>query len=78
VPLSYQAVGKKLLLVEELPQGVLARYERDVSAIAHIISHRGVLPEEPGEWYEVQWKHREGKHRPLGRVNWERQAFAIG
>ena len=32
--LEYQAVGRKLLLVDELPQGALARYERDVAAIA--------------------------------------------
>jgi uncharacterized protein with von Willebrand factor type A (vWA) domain len=32
--LEYQAVGRKLLMVDELPQGTLARYERDVAAIA--------------------------------------------
>ncbi len=35
--LEYQAIGRKLLLVDELPQGALARYERDVSAIGYAV-----------------------------------------
>ena len=33
--LDYQAIGRKLLLVDELPNGALSRYERDVAAVAH-------------------------------------------
>jgi hypothetical protein len=44
--LEYQAVGRKLLMVDELPQGALARYERDVAAIAHVISRRGAVPDQ--------------------------------
>jgi len=44
--LEYQAVGRKLLLVDELPQGALARYERDVAAIAHVIARRGAVPDQ--------------------------------
>lgn len=51
--LEYQAVGRKLLLVDELPQGALARYERDVSAIAHIISRRGAVPDQIQEGEEI-------------------------
>tara|TARA_Y100000310_G_scaffold72876_2_gene69042 strand:- start:5521 stop:5745 length:225 start_codon:yes stop_codon:yes gene_type:complete len=29
----------------ELPQGALARYERDVASIAHVISRRGGVPQ---------------------------------
>ena len=47
--LDYQAVGRKLLLVDELPQGALARYERDVAAIAHVVSRRGAVPDQSEE-----------------------------
>lgn len=36
--INYEAVGRKLFMVDELPQGALARYERDVAAVAHVIS----------------------------------------
>ena len=36
--LEYQAVGRKLLMVDELPQGAYARYEKDVRATAARIS----------------------------------------
>lgn len=42
--LEYQAVGRKLLLVDQLPQGALARYEKDVRVTAHVISRRGGAP----------------------------------
>lgn len=35
--LMYDNVGKKLLLVDELPQGCLQRYERDVAAKSYVI-----------------------------------------
>lgn len=49
--LEYQAVGRKLLLVDELPQGAYARYEKDVRATAFVISRRGGVPQliEEGE-----------------------------
>jgi len=31
--LDYHAIGRKLLMVDELPQGAMARYERDVEVI---------------------------------------------
>lgn len=37
----------------ELPQGALARYERDVAAIAHIISRRGAVPDQIQEGEEI-------------------------
>jgi len=51
--LEYQAVGRKLLLVDELPQGALARYERDVAAIAHIVARRGAVPDQIQEGEEI-------------------------
>ena len=51
--LEYQAVGRKLIMVDELPQGALARYERDVAAIAHVISRRGAVPDQIQEGEEV-------------------------
>jgi len=42
--LMYQAVGRKLLLVDELPQGVLPRYERDVTAKSYVLGKRGAVP----------------------------------
>jgi hypothetical protein len=51
--LEYQAVGRKLLMVDELPQGALARYERDVASIAHVISRRGAVPDQITEGEEI-------------------------
>jgi len=42
--LLYQAIGRKLLLVDELPQGVLARYERDLTAKSFTVGKRGAVP----------------------------------
>ena len=36
----------------ELPQGALARYERDVASIAHVLSRRGGAPEQITEGEE--------------------------
>lgn len=38
--LEWQGIGRKLLMVDELPQGALARYKRDVAAVASIL-HKG-------------------------------------
>lgn len=43
--LEYQAVGRKLLMVDELPQGAYARYEKDARATAWVISRRGAVPD---------------------------------
>jgi len=51
--LEYQAVGRKLIMVDELPQGALARYERDVAAIAHVVSRRGAVPDQIQEGEEI-------------------------
>lgn len=41
--LMYNSVGKKLLFdVDELPQGALARYERDVSIKSYTVQERGI------------------------------------
>lgn len=51
--LEYQAVGRKLLMVDELPQGALARYERDVASIAHVVSRRGAVPDQIQDGEEI-------------------------
>ena len=51
--LEYQAVGRKLLMIDELPQGALPRYERDVRSVARVISRRGAVPDEIQEGEEV-------------------------
>ena len=51
--LEYQAVGRKLLMVDELPQGAYARYEKDVRQVAHVISRRGAVPDGITEGEEV-------------------------
>ncbi len=51
--LEFQAVGRKLLMVDELPQGALARYERDVASTAHVIARRGAVPTQIVEGEEV-------------------------
>jgi len=42
--LMYQAIGRKLLMVDELPQGALPRYERDVAVKSYVIAKRGAVP----------------------------------
>lgn len=51
--LEYQAVGRKLLMVDELPQGAYARYEKDVRSVAHVISRRGAVPDQITEGEEI-------------------------
>jgi len=51
--LEYQAVGRKLLMVDELPQGAYARYEKDVRATAAVISRRGAVPDMITEGEEI-------------------------
>jgi hypothetical protein len=51
--LEYQAIGRKLLMIDELPQGALARYEKDVRARAYRISKRGGVPDEIIEGEEI-------------------------
>lgn len=42
--LEYQAIGRKCLLVDELPQGALPRYERDPACVAYVVARRGGVP----------------------------------
>jgi len=51
--LEYQAVGRKLLMVDELPQGAYARYEKDVRATAWKIPRRGGVPDNIVEGEEI-------------------------
>jgi len=44
--LEYQSIGRKLLMVEELPQGALARYEKDVRSTAHVLVRRCNVPQD--------------------------------
>ncbi len=51
--LEYQAVGRKLIMVDELPQGALPRYEKDVRQVAQVISRRGAVPRAITEGEEI-------------------------
>jgi len=51
--LEYQAVGRKLLMVDELPQGAYARYEKDVRSVAYVIPRRGAVPDMITEGEEI-------------------------
>lgn len=51
--LNYQAIGRKLVTVDELPQGVLPRYEKDVPGFAYTISKHGAVPDQLIEAQEV-------------------------
>lgn len=42
--LMHDNVGKKLLLIDELPQGCLQRYKRDIAAKSYVIDKRGNIP----------------------------------
>ena len=42
--LMYQGIGRKLLMVDELPQGAIPRYERDIAVRSHVIPKRGAVP----------------------------------
>lgn len=44
--LDYMAVGRKALMVEELPPGALPFYDRDPSVKAYVVSEQGTTPEE--------------------------------
>lgn len=45
IALEYQAIGRKLLMVDELPQGALPRYERDIAVVSYVIPKRGSVPD---------------------------------
>lgn len=45
--MDYQGIGRQMLMVDEMPQGALARYERDVSAVAEVMSRNGNNPISP-------------------------------
>jgi hypothetical protein len=51
--LEYQAIGRKLLMVDELPQGALARYEKDVASTAYVVARRGGVRDRIVEGEEV-------------------------
>lgn len=52
--LDYQGVGRKLLVVDPLPQGALPVYDKDVDAKAFVISKRGQVPDQIIEGDRIQ------------------------
>ena len=52
--MDYQGVGRKLLVVDPLPQGALPVYDKDVDARAFIISKRGQAPDQIIEGDRIQ------------------------
>jgi hypothetical protein len=41
ISLNYQGIGRKLVMVDELPNGAYPRYERDVTVTSHVVAKRG-------------------------------------
>lgn len=54
ISLDYQGVGRKLLVVDPLPQGALPVYDKDVDARAYVISKRGQAPDQVIEGDRIQ------------------------
>lgn len=54
ISLDYQGVGRKLLVVDPLPQGALPVYDKDVDARAFVISKRGQVPDQVIEADRIQ------------------------
>lgn len=54
ISLDYQGVGRKLLVVDPLPQGALPVYDKDVDARAFVISKRGQAPDQVIEGDRIQ------------------------
>jgi hypothetical protein len=54
ISLDYQGVGRKLLVVDPLPQGALPVYDKDVDARAFVISKRGQAPDQIIEGDRIQ------------------------
>lgn len=52
--LDYQGIGRKLLVVDPLPQGALPVYDKDVDAKAYVISKRGKAPDQIIEGDRIQ------------------------
>jgi len=67
--LMYQAIGRKILMVDELPQGTLARYERDVAVKSYIIPKRGSVPTSEVEAEELLVPTIEIAANPSIRLN---------
>jgi len=66
-------IGRKLLMVDELPQGALARYERDVAVKSYVIPKRGAVPTAEVEAEELLVPTVELAAHPQIRLNEIRQ-----
>lgn len=71
--LMYQGVGRKFLMVDELPQGALPRYERDIAVKSYVISKRGAVPDSIVEAEELLVPTFEIACNPQIRLNEVRQ-----
>ena len=52
--LDYQGIGRKLFVVDPLPQGALPIYDKDIDARAFVISKRGAVPDQVIEGDRLQ------------------------
>lgn len=52
--LDYQGIGRKLFVVDPLPQGALPIYDKDVDAKAFVLSKRGAVPDQIIEGDRIQ------------------------
>lgn len=67
--LLYQGIIRKLLMVDELPQGALPRYERDISVKSYVIPKRGGVPDSTVEADELMVPVFEIAANPTIRLN---------
>jgi len=67
--LMYQAIGRKCLMVDELPQGALPRYERDIAVRSYVIPKRGQVPSSVVEAEELLIPVVELATNPTIRIN---------
>lgn len=52
--LDYQGIGRKLLMVDPLPQGALPVYDKDIDVKAFVLPKRGQVPEQIVEGDRIQ------------------------
>jgi hypothetical protein len=67
--LDYQGVGRKALVVDPLPQGALAVYDKDIDVAAAVISSNGAVPESRVQGERVNVPEFEVVSNPTVRIS---------
>ena len=48
----WNAIGRRILMVDELPHGALARYEKDVQSVSYILGREQTRKEKLVRWFK--------------------------